>query len=127
MATHKSKGVCTKTSSKVVRVSHDSWSGWKQECALFPIGYRYNEAIQSLRRGDKIKFLDGSEYLVDSVVRLSIKSAIAESLCRARYGFGIKRALEIWKSRIEAMKMDARVISENECLVIFYYGEGKSD
>lgn len=126
MAKYKSKGVRSEKKERIVKVSHDNWSSWGRECAFFPMGYKYNEELQSLRRGDKIQFLDGTRVVVDSIVRLGIRTAIAESLCRARYGFGIKRALEIWKSRIEAMKMDARVISENECLVIFYYGEGEN-
>lgn len=124
MATYKSKGVRTETKiTRVVKVAHDKCEDSKFDYVFFPIGYKYNEDLQLLRRGDAIKFLDGSKHLVESVVRLPIKSAIAESLCKVRYGFGIKRALELWQSRVVALKLDPRVISENECLVIFYNKE----
>jgi hypothetical protein len=103
-----------------VKVAHDRCEDCKFDYVIFPIGYKYNEALQSLHRGDEIQFLDGSKCVVESVVRLQIKSAIAESLCNARYGFGIKRALEIWKDRAMVQKVDPRAISENMCLIVFY-------
>jgi hypothetical protein len=87
---------------------------------IFPIGFKYNEELQSLRRGDVIKFLDGSEHYVDSVVRLRIRSAIADAMCKARYGFGISRAVELWQERLRLRKVDVKVMSENECLIVFF-------
>lgn len=71
-------------------------------------------------RGDVIKFLDGSEHCVDSVVRLRIRSAIADAMCKARYGFGISRAVELWQDRLRLRKEDVKVMSENECLIVFF-------
>lgn len=108
---------------KVVNVAHDKSGDARSNYVLFPIGFKYNEDLQSLRAGDIVKFLDGSEHWVESVVRLPIKSAIAEALCKARYGFSITRAVELWQDRLRLRKEDIKVMSENECLIVFYYKE----
>jgi hypothetical protein len=105
---------------KVVKIAHDKCLDARSNYVLFPIGFKYNEDLQSLRSGDIVKFLDGSEHWVESVVRLPIKSAIAEALCKARYGFGITRAVELWQDRLILRKEDIKVMSENECLVLFF-------
>lgn len=120
MATHKSKGVRTEKKTRIVKVAHDKCSESRLDYVIFPIGFKYNEELQSLRRGDVIKFLDGSEHCVDSVVRLRIRSAIADAMCKARYGFGISRAVELWQERLRLRKVDVKVMSENECLVLFF-------
>lgn len=108
---------------KVVKIAHDKCLDARSNYVLFPIGFKYNEDLQSLRAGDIVKFLDGSEHWVESVVRLPIKSAIAEALCKARYGFSITRAVELWQDRLRLRKEDIKVMSENECLIVFYYKE----
>lgn len=109
----------------VVDVNHDSCiiGGGKTSCVFFPIGYMYNKDIQRLRRGDIIRFLDKSEHYVESVVRTSINNALAHSLCRMIYGFGLKKALDVWWQRVEMQRLDRRVISDIECLVVFYLKE----
>lgn len=138
MAKHKSKGVQdegqVKASAKAkakakasavaeprrVKVTHDKCGDARLDYALFPIGFKYNEALQSLRRGDIVVFLDGSEHYVWSALRVSLKSAIVEYLCWMRYGFGISRAVELWQDRLRLRKEDIKVMSENECLVLFF-------
>lgn len=137
MAKHKGKGVQdkgqVKTSAKAkakasakcgeprrVKVAHDKCGDARLDYALFPIGFKYNEALQSLRRGDIVVFLDGSEHYVWSALRVSLKSAIVEYLCWMRYGFGILRAVELWQDRLRLRKEDVKVMSENECLVLFF-------
>ena len=105
----------------VVKVAHDKCDDARLDYVLFPIGFKYNEELQSLRKGDIIKFLDKSEHWVVDVVRLQVRSAIADAICLARYGFGIKRAMEVWKERARMQNMDDRVVSDSECLVVFYY------
>ena len=134
MAKHKGEGVQDKGQVKVsakvkatavaeprrVKVAHDKCSDTRLDYALFPIGFKYNEALQSLRRGDIVVFLDGSEHYVWSALRVSLKSAIVEYLCWMRYGFGISRAVELWQDRLRLRKEDVKVMSENECLVLFF-------
>lgn len=136
MAKHKSKGVQDKGQVKAsakakakasaiaeprrVKVAHDKCGNARLDYALFPIGFKYNEALQSLRRGDIVVFLDGSEHYVWSALRVSLKSAIVEYLCWMRYGFGISRAIELWQDRLRLRKEDIKVMSENECLVLFF-------
>lgn len=137
MAKHKGKGVQdkgqVKSSAKAkakasaecgvprrVKVAHDKCGDARLDYALFPIGFKYNEALQSLRRGDIVVFLDGSEHYVWSALRVSLKSAIVEYLCWMRYGFGISRAVELWQDRLRLRKEDIKVMSENECLVLFF-------
>ena len=130
MAKHKSKGVQDKGQVKAkasavaeprrVKVAHDKCGDERLDYALFPIGFKYNEELQSLRRGDVVVFLDGSEHYVWSALRVSLKSAIVEYLCWMRYGFGISRAVELWQDRLRLCKEDIKVMSENECLVLFF-------
>ena len=130
MAKHKGKGVQDKGQVKAkasavaeprrVKVAHDKCGDARLDYALFPIGFKYNEALQSLRRGDIVVFLDGSEHYVWSALRVSLKSAIVEYLCWMRYGFGIARAVELWQDRLRLRKEDVKVMSENECLVLFF-------
>ena len=136
MAKHKSKGVqdkgevkaSAKAKAKVsavaeprrVKVAHDKCGDARLDYALFPIGFKYNEELQSLRKGDIVVFLDGSEHYVWSALRVSLKSAIVEYLCWMRYGFGISRAVEFWQDRLRLRKEDIKVMSENECLVLFF-------
>jgi hypothetical protein len=130
MAKHKSKGVQDKGAIEVrrvrtaeprrVKVAHDKCGDARLDYALFPIGLKYNEALQSLRRGDIVVFLDGSEHYVWSALRVPLKSAIVEYLCWMRYGFGISRAVELWQDRLRLRKEDTKVMSENECLVLFF-------
>ena len=79
--------------------------------------------LQSLRKGDIVVFLDGSEHYVWSALRVSLKSAIVEHLCWMRYSFGISRAVELWQDRLRLRKEDVKVMSENECLVLFFDSE----
>lgn len=103
-----------------VKVVHDKCGDARLDYVLFPIGFRYNEALQSLRRGDIVVFLDGSEHYVWSVLRLSLNSAIAEYLCWMRYGFGIARAVDVWHERLRFSKEDLKVMSADECLILFF-------
>ena len=132
MAKHKGKGVQDKGQVKsiakssavaeprIVKVAHDKCGNFRLDYALFPIGFRYNEELQSLRRGDVVVFLDGSEHYVWSVLRVSLKSAISEYLCWMRYGFGIARAVDVWHERLRFSKEDVKVMSADECLILFF-------
>jgi hypothetical protein len=106
--------------SKVVKLHHDKCCNFEYDFIILPTGFRYNVDVQHLREGDIIKFVDGSKHLVHSIARISIKSAIADSLCRVRYGISILRAYEIWCQRLRVIKEDVKSISENECLVVFF-------
>ena len=124
MAKHKSKGVQDKGQVKAkaecneprrVKVAHDKCGDARLDYALFPIGFKYNEELQSLRKGDIVVFLDGSEHYVWSALRVSLKSAIVEYLCWMRYGFGISRAVELWQelsSRYSRSVEQSRLIME---------------
>lgn len=105
----------------VLKIEHDTNPDPKFDFIIVPIGMRYNTDLQSLRRGHIIQFLDGTEHYVDSVVKIPIRSSIAESLCRLRYNIGILKAVELWKDRVRLKRLDARVMSEDECLIIFYH------
>lgn len=110
-----------KKNYQIIKIEHDKCADPKFDYIIVPIGMRYNTDLQSLRRGDIIQFLDNREHYVDSVVKIPLKSSIAESLCRLRYNIGILKAFELWQDRVRLQKMDARIISDSECLVIFYH------
>lgn len=106
--------------TKVVKVAHDKCGDTHLDYALFPIGFKYNEELQALRKGDIIRLLDGSKHCIRGVVRISLKSAVAEYLCWMRYGFGIARAVELWNERVRLQRLNVKVISDSECLVLFF-------
>lgn len=123
MGLHKGKRVQDKGQVKRVKVAHDKCGDARLDYVLFPIGFRYNKELQELRRGDIVVFLDGSEHYVWASMRVSIKIALVEYLCRMRYGFGIARAMEIWQDRLRVRKEDVRLMSDSECLILFFERE----
>ena len=126
MAKQKSKGVQDEGAVEVrrVKVAHDEIlaASWLSKI-LLPIGFKYNEAEQSLRRGDIIVFLDGSEHYVWKTLRVPLNSAMTDAECWSTYRFGINRAIDIWKDRLRLSKQDPKIMSENECLVIYFLSE----
>lgn len=90
-----------------------------------PLGYRFNKDLKTARKGDVLRFADGSSAWIYKVAVLNIGSAIADCLCRALYGFGALEILKIWQDALRAAKKDVRLISESECLIVFY--EDKQD
>ena len=85
-----------------------------------PLGYRFNQGLRGARKGDVLRFADGSSAWIYRVAVLNVGSAIADCLCRALYGFGVLEILKIWQDNLRAAKKDVRFISESECLIIFY-------
>jgi hypothetical protein len=37
-----------------------------------------------------------------------------------RYGFGIARAVDVWHERLRFSKEDVKVMSSDECLILFF-------
>lgn len=85
-----------------------------------PLGYRFNQDLKTARKGDVLRFADGSSAWIYRVAVLNVGSAIVDCLCRALYGFGALEILKIWQDNLRASKKDVRLISESECLIIFY-------
>ena len=85
-----------------------------------PLGYRFNQDLKTARKGDVLRFADGSSAWIYKVAVLNIGSAMADCLCRALYGFGALEILGIWQDNLRAAKKDTHLISESECLVVFY-------
>lgn len=90
-----------------------------------PLGYRFNQDLKTARKGDVLRFADGSSAWIYKVSVLNIGSTMADCLCRALYGFGALEILGIWQDALRAAKKDVRLISESECLIVFY--EDKED
>lgn len=126
MAVHKGKRVQVEGEVERVRkvnVAHDIGGEDRLSFVMFPVGFRYNRELAELRKGDIMVFLDKSEHYVRGVCRLSLRSALAEHLCWLRYGFGIERAIELWRERLRVSKQDVKVMSSDECLIVFYERE----
>lgn len=85
-----------------------------------PLGYRFNQDLKTARKGNVLRFADGSSAWIYKVAVLNIGSAIADCLCRALYGFGSLEILGIWQDALRAAKKDTHLISESECLIVFY-------
>lgn len=90
-----------------------------------PLGYRFNQDLKTARKGDVLRFADGSSAWIYKVAVLNIGSSMTDCLCRALYGFGALEILGIWQDNLRAAKKDTHLISESECLVVFY--EDKED
>lgn len=90
-----------------------------------PLGYRFNQGLKTARKGDLLHFADGSSAWIYKVAVLNIGSTITDCLCRALYGFGALEILGIWQDALRAAKKDVHLISESECLIVFY--EDKQD
>ena len=90
-----------------------------------PLGYRFNQDLKTARKGDVLRFADGSSAWIYKVSVLNIGSTITDCLCRALYGFGALEILGIWQDALRAAKKDVRLVSESECLIVFY--EDKED
>lgn len=90
---------------------------------LLPYGYSYNKEYLSFKKGDKIKLFNGGTYLIDSVSIIKTKEAYADSLCRMRYGVGIKCAFSKWKTNAMLEGCGPKVLSEDECLLVCYNHE----
>lgn len=129
MGLHKGKRVQDKgkvgvSEPKVVKLMHDKIDREnKYGKVMFPIGFKYNQDVQRLRRGDIIRFLDGSEHYVLGVTKLPYISAITKLLCWEIYGFSITRFIEICQDRLRVRKEDVRLMSDSECLVLFFERE----
>ena len=126
MAVHKGKRIQVKGQVervRTVKVAHDIGGEDRLSFVLFPVGFRYNRELAELRKGDIMVFLDKSEHYVRGVCRLSLRSALAEHLCWLRYGFGIERAITLWRERLLLGKQDVKVMSNDECLIVFYEKE----
>ena len=85
-----------------------------------PLGYRLNQNLKTARKGDVLRFADGSSAWIYKVSVLNIGSSMADCLCRALYGFGALEILGIWQDNLRAAKKDTHLISESECLIIWY-------
>lgn len=120
MEIHEGKGLQDTSKTRKIKVMHDKVNNDRLDYVLFPFGFAYNVDLLKIRRGDIIVFLDKSEHYVFSVCKVDVKSAVAECLCYKRYGFSIRRAMEIWKDRAIYCGYDDKAINDSECLVIWY-------
>lgn len=110
-----------KNTVKRVKLEHDICEDPRLSFIIVPIGFKYNLELQELNKGDIIVFLGGSEHYVEDAVKLPLKSAIANALCRLRYNIGIDKAIDIWTQRLKMRREKVKAMSDKECLVIFYH------
>lgn len=64
-------------------------SGTKLNGCLLPLGLHLNNHLLTLKKGDKLKFIDGEIVELRTVVRISTTSPIANSISMLIYGVGI--------------------------------------
>lgn len=84
------------------------------------MGVWYNKDIQQAKTGDILRFNDGLEVELESVIVLDMESPIAKQLCRNIYNISLKQALEIWKNNAILQGNEAGVVSSFDCLWVCY-------
>ena len=87
---------------------------------ILPLGYKHNRDVQKARRGDILRFADDNVAWIDNVITAPLKSSLTDCLCRAVYGFSIAEVLGVWQRGFKAMGNDPKMVSESECLIVFF-------
>lgn len=110
---------------KIFRPHHAMPKAMYLDYILIPIGYAYNRPIQKAQDGDRMIFLDGERVAIDTIAKIKSQTKMCDMICRARYGVGIERVIEIWKNNATLEGYGRDAVSEDECLLITFFNEKK--
>lgn len=87
---------------------------------LLPVGYGYNTDVANAKKDDIIRFVDGDDYRIFSVVKMKIKSPVTKMLCLIRYGITLEGAVSRWRNNARLEGHGMNVVSDDECLLVTY-------
>lgn len=105
---------------KKIRIAHAEPGDIRLGFVLLPVGYSYNTQIAEAKKGDILRFVDGNDYHIFSVLRLKTASAIAKQLCLIRYGITLEGAIMRWRNNARLEGHGMNVVSNDECLLVTY-------
>lgn len=105
---------------KQIKISHLFTEQSYLDYIILPTGYMYNRDIQQAIKGDTLIFADKTLAWVHQVLLAPLNHTIVDLLCRKRYGIPITKVLQVWQEGLKANKQDVKIISETECLIVFY-------
>lgn len=92
-----------------------------RDFVILPFGGRLNADLAAGRVGDHICFSDcGEEFSITAIDRLSLRSRVADELCRMRYGVGMRQVYMRWTSTAIYYGYGKDAISKEECLIVFF-------
>lgn len=108
---------------KTYRLKHEDPGEFHLGYILLPWGYMYNSDIEGGKKGQRIRFFGGEEYVIYCVKKISLKTKGADLLCRMRYGIPIRAALQRWKGNARLEGHGSMAVSDEECLWVIYEKE----
>lgn len=105
---------------KKIRIAHAEPGDIRLGFILLPVGYSYNTQIAEAKKDDILRFVDGEDHRVFSVVRLKTSSAVTKLLCLIRYGITLEGAMMRWRNNAKMEGHGMNVVSNDECLLVTY-------
>lgn len=112
---------------KTYRLKHEDPGVFPMGYILLPWGYMYNTDIESAKKGQRIRFFSGEEYVIFCVKKISLKTKGTDLLCRIRYGITIRAALQRWRNNARLEGHGSMAVSGEECLWVIYEKEDDED
>lgn len=115
-----------KTRRVTFKPNHSEPGAFHLDYILLPFGTFYDKTnkIAEAKKGDKIRFFNGPEYLIDNVSLIK-QDKFCDILCRMRYGIPWQNAFAKWQSyaRMEGYGKD--ILSTEECILVVYEKDHK--
>lgn len=87
---------------------------------ILPIGTFYNADIARARRGDVVRYVDGTENTIYDMCIVRIGSSVFRNLCRLRYGCEASRVLNQWRRTAIGMGYAPDAIDGERAAVVFF-------
>ena len=89
---------------------------------LLPYGYSYNREYLEANDGDILQFVEGESRKIKFVKKISL-DAVADILCRIRYGKPLVNVLSLWRNDALVLGHGIQAVSDDECLLVVYETE----
>lgn len=106
---------------RVFRPAHEVPGDFHLDYILLPYGefYAKTKVFLEAKRGDIIRFYNGPEYKIDSVILIPQDKA-CDLLCRMRYGISWAAAFRRWQSYAVMEGNGRDILSKTQCLLVVY-------
>lgn len=113
---------------RVFKPAHAEPGSFNLNYILLPYGefYQKTRVFLEAKRGDILRFFNGPDYTIDSVVLIS-EPKLCDVLCRMRYDISWAVAYDKWLSyaRLEGHGKD--ILCYDKCICIFYGTEVEAE
>lgn len=87
---------------------------------ILPTGAFQYGRITSARRGDAVRFLDGTVRVIYDICAVDVGSGLFRNLCRLRYGVEPSRVLNQWRRTAVGLGYTPDAIDAERAAVVFY-------